>query len=122
MKTEIDNLSANFRNLYGSYRITPKRNPCLDYINEKKLIKKIKLLLNDEVLMKFSKKKRFGIKKDTIRKRLIEIIDYKIPKLDGQEVENYIERIESNNVYACVRKIIRERKQSIFDKRGKRTI
>ena len=123
METQISNLSANFRNLYGTERgSASKRNPCKDYVNERKLIRKIKSLLSDEVISKFSKIKTLGIKKGTIKRNLINIIDYKVPKLDGEEIENYIERIESSNVYACVRKIIRHRKQRLFDKRGKRTI
>ena len=123
MEIGINNLSANFRNLYGNQKGGySKRSPCLDYINERKLIRKIKSLINDDVIKQLSKHKKFGSKKETIKKRIINIIDYKIPKLDGKEIESYIERVEGGNVYACIRKIIRERKQNIFDKRGKRTV
>ncbi len=123
METQFNSMSANFRNLYGSERgSVSKRNPCKDYVNERKLIRKIKSLIDDDVIEKFSKTKTMGAKKNTIRKNLINVIDYKIPKLDGEEIENYIKRVKSSNVYACIRKIIRHRKQRVFDKRGKRTV
>lgn len=123
MKTEILNLSANFRNLGGEMRGSgPRRTPCSDYVNERKLIRKIKSLINDDVIEKLSKIKKLGARKKTKLKRLLEIVEYKVTKLDGEKVKDYIERVESSNVHAYIGKIIRERKQGIFDKRRRRTV
>ena len=123
METQISNLSANFRNLYGTERgSVSKRNPCKDYVNERKLIRKIKSLINDDVIEKLSKIKKLGARKKTKLKRLLEIVEYKVTKLDGEKVKDYIERVESSNVHAYIGKIIRERKQGIFDKRRRRTV
>ena len=123
MKTEILNLSANFRNLGGEMRGSgPRRTACSDYVNERKLIRKIKSLINDDVIEKLSKIKKLGARKKTKLKRLLEIVEYKVTKLDGEKVKDYIERVESSNVHAYIGKIIRERKQGIFDKRSRRTV
>tara|TARA_R100001443_G_scaffold116953_1_gene139244 strand:+ start:1446 stop:1799 length:354 start_codon:yes stop_codon:yes gene_type:complete len=116
MEYRLEQLRAEHRHLYGEPRKgKSSRKPCQDYVNEKKLIRMIKNSIDEELINQLRRLDYLGSRSEVIEQNLIDIVEHKIPKLDGKEIRNHIERIEKNSVFACVREIIGREEQNESD-------
>ena len=83
---------------------------CSDYMKEVRLKKIIKQTIHDpEVINKLKGRKGFGKTNYMVSKKISDMVDFKIQKLNKDQVDKYIRKIEENEpLFKCIFEMKRE--------------
>ena len=90
-------------------KVGKKRNSCQDYLQEKKLQRIIKKILNDkETLKDLIGRDGFGKTEDSVIENINLIINDKVTSLNGKEIREYIEKLQKVPISDCLVQIRRK--------------